>query len=252
MRGKAPVLFAAAVLVGVLLSIGFLSLTKHALYSTAPQQQASAHSWRWGAGEERRKSSPVDFSIRHPFTFPNAQVTKQVDEVMRADWIKQLQDHLTRRGSKRVVMVEISENFLEVLLNWLVAVQQNTRLSPHEIIILSMDETVHTFLVRRKFTSFFLPKDTVLRSDAKLHSPFSHIWLLRMVVARLLNHWGFDVAMLDVDAIPLKDPLQMFNQYSQSDIVGQQGKYPFDLHRTWGVTLCMGVVLIRSSPATGL
>lgn len=193
----------------------------------------------------------LDFRIGYPFTFPYEEVTKPVDEVLRAEWVTGLQAHLLAMSSGFVLLVEADEKFLEVLLNWLVALQRNTNLTPEDVIIISLDPNVHSLLTQRSLPSFLLLKETVLRSDVKLPSAFSHIWLLRLVVVRLLNHWGIDVAMFDIDAVVLKDPLNLFQQFPRSDIVGQQGVYPFDLHRQWGATLCMGVVLFRSSNATG-
>jgi hypothetical protein len=68
----------------------------------------------------------------------------------------------------------------------------------------------------------------------------------------LLNHWGFDVAMIDTDALLLKDPWPLFEKYPESGIVASQGKFPNELNAKWGTALCVGVILIRSSNQTGI
>ena len=74
-------------------------------------------------------------------------------------------------------------------------------------------------------------------------SNFSHIWVIRVVLFGLLNHWGYTVATHDSDAVPL------FAELGSSDLIGT---YPFDLHRQWKTPLCMGMALFRASERTGI
>ena len=93
---------------------------------------------------------------------------------------------------------------------------------------------------------------TILKDDVQFSSSFSHIWVVRVVLFRLLNHWGYTVAAYDSDAVLVKNPEPLFSELEGSDIVGSPGVYPFDLHRKWkSPTLCMGVVLFRASQRTG-
>jgi len=60
------------------------------------------------------------------------------------------------------------------------------------------------------------------------------------------------VLVFDSDAVLLRNVQPLLNQFTESDIISSSGSYPFDVHRKWGVpTLCMGVVLIKSSPKIG-
>ncbi len=58
-------------------------------------------------------------------------------------------------------------------------------------------------------------------------------------------------SIYDSDAFILKNPQELFDLYPGSHVIGSESYMPFDLHKKWGVTLCMGVVLIRASSETG-
>ena len=69
---------------------------------------------------------------------------------------------------------------------------------------------------------------------------------------RLVNHWGFDIANYDTDAIILKNPEPLYyEQYRDSDFIGSYGHFPLDIRQEWGIAVCTGVVMIRSSIYTG-
>lgn len=80
---------------------------------------------------------------------------------------------------------------------------------------------------------------------------YSYVWIIRMVVYRLINYFGYDVVSYDTDAIPLRNLQPVFDKYRDHDIIGSAGHFPFHLGRAWGFTLCMGVVRFKSNANTG-
>ena len=70
---------------------------------------------------------------------------------------------------------------------------------------------------------------------------------------RLVNHWGFDAANYDTDAIILKNPEPLYyKQYQDSDFIGSYGHSPLDIKQEWGIAICIGAMMIRSSNNTGM
>ena len=82
-------------------------------------------------------------------------------------------------------------------------------------------------------------------------APFERVMMLRLSLMRIISHFGFNVAMIDTDAIMLRNPEPLFDAQEGMDIVGSMGTIPKDLMDEWPMTICIGVVLIRSSEKTG-
>ena len=69
---------------------------------------------------------------------------------------------------------------------------------------------------------------------------------------RLLNHWGYDAANYDSDAIILKNPEVLFyEEFSDSHLVASRGRFPDSANEKFGLTMCAGMFMIKSSPETG-
>ena len=80
---------------------------------------------------------------------------------------------------------------------------------------------------------------------------FSQVHVVRLAVLRLLNHYGYDVINYDCDAIPLRNPQPVFDEYTDTDLIGTFGKGPESLYKRWGVTLNTGVMVMRATPNMG-
>ena len=81
----------------------------------------------------------------------------------------------------------------------------------------------------------------------------SYIWVTRLVVYRLINYFGHDVMGYDSDTLILRNPEGLLKdlEHKNSDIIGSAGKFPWTLWHARGFTVCMGVVLFRSTSRTG-
>ena len=191
---------------------------------------------------------PPQLSLSNTFHFPHPRASEVMDIVEKHSWIQELQSTLKDWKPKRqVVMVASNSAYTEVLLNWLISAALVIPLN--QTLIISLDEPVWRLMHNRGFQSVFVPPSSLTIHKSTL---FGQIMLTRLSVMRLLNHWGFDVAMIDIDALLLKDPWPLFEKHPKSGIVASQGKFPSELSAKWGTALCVGVILIRSSNQTGM
>lgn len=170
-------------------------------------------------------------------------------KLIKTPWMRQIKDYLSNHDSNTIIMVSANHLFEDILFNWLAAAQLQAGITPNKVLILSLDDVIYQTLLDHGIGSVHISSDQVFRLSAHMHTSLSHLWIIRCMVIRLLNYWDYDVMMFDLDAIILKDPRPIFAEFHKSDIVGSQGKYPFQLGHKWGVTLCMGVVLFRSTPS---
>ena len=185
-------------------------------------------------------------------SLPLKNLTHPLEDLMEYNWYKTLETFLFKSPKKEIVLLSSNTDFLPVLLNWLAAFKSNTNSTLEEVLILAMDSEIHELLVYKGFNSIRIRDEDIFVPNIRLVTPFSHIWIKRCTVARIANHYGYDVMMFDLDAVVLKDIASlMAENIGAADIVGSKGKYPFALGQQWGFTLCMGVVLFRSTDGTG-
>lgn len=205
-------------------------------------------------------SLPSNTSHRHVKTVPidssvvflhNKNLFISLSHLKKTRWMNQLLEYLYHHDSNIILLVTANQMFEGILFNWLAAAQLRAHICPTNVLILSLDDVIYQTLLENGIVSIRIATDEVIRSSALLHTTLSHLWIIRCMITRLLNYWGYDVIMFDLDAVILKDPLPLFKKFPKSDIIGSQGKYPFKLGQKWGVTLCMGVVLFRSTSSTG-
>lgn len=169
----------------------------------------------------------------------------------QSHWIQQLVYHLQQHNSNQIILITADHLYEDIFFNWLAAAHLKAQISIHDVLILSLDDILCQTLLDYNIETVCVRKHEVIDLSAEMHTSLSHVWIIRCMITRLLNYWGYDVLMFDLDAVLLKDPRPLFEHFKQSDIIGSQGKYPFELSREWGgVTLCMGVVMFRSTHQT--
>ena len=183
-------------------------------------------------------------------SLPFRNLTYSYDVLVTKPWLNDIDSFLSQLPTNDVILLACNHDFLRVLMNWLSTYRKTTQSSLKEILILSLDNNIHKILSLKGFNTVLIPNDDLFLPSTKLLSRFSHIWIKRCTIARLLNHYGYNIVIIDLDAIVLKDIVSLMKDTS-SDIIGSQGIYPFVLRRKWGFTLCMGVVMFMSTPRTG-
>ena len=170
---------------------------------------------------------------------------------MDTKWVRDLHRTVTQLPGRQVTLLVSNRNYVDVLVNWLAHSILYAHHPMKTILIISFDTFTHLVLRRKGFHSVYIPSDSIMK-PLNFSSRFAHIWVTRLTVMRLLNYWNCTVLVFDSDAIMLKNIQPLLDKFNTSDIISSAGGYPFDLHRKWAVpTLCMGVFLIKSSPATG-
>ena len=177
-------------------------------------------------------------------------------ELLQQQWIKDIQQILVHTPRNQTVSVVSADfRYKEVLLNWLISAKSRLKPPLSSLIVLSLDVETCLLLKKRNIPCVFAPRDsffTKFESIAHLKGAiFTVVLVLRITAIRLMNHWGYDVANYDTDAIILKNPASLYSKYQDSDMVASYGMFPVELKEKWGATLCGGAFMIRSTEHSG-
>ena len=217
------------------------------------------------ADQSFQRNSKVNFNAV-PLLFGHGDSVKPYQIIMEAPWVAKLQDLLKKvqhpitdgiyssmhkylPSQNQVTVVVSNSNYTLSLINWLVSACIKTDPPLENVIVISLDKSLQTLLDSKGLMSLYVEPMTV--TSGHMHTMSSHIWITRCAIYRLLNHWGYDVIAYDTDAIVLKNLQPILDTHLGSDIVASSGTYPFQLGRKWGLTVCMGVIVIRSTRSTG-
>ena len=198
----------------------------------------------------------VDLTTRFPFRsdffFPQPKVMRSLEYISRASWVTDLRYYLsTYNYSREISLVTSNSKYADVLLNWLIAATVKSRIPIKSILVISLDATIHRLMLAKQFCSILVPPWTLIAKGTSFSQPFEAVMMTRLAVMRIINHFGYDFVMYDSDAVILKDPQPLYDVLPHENIIGSVGKIPYDLAAEWGITICIGVVLVRSSPKTG-
>ena len=207
-------------------------------------------------------ASPIqagyNFLIHQPFSLPD-DYSRPIEDILREDWVCDLQDFLGQVNPERrlVNMIAANSNFTEPLLNWLIGTNVLLADPMEDVIVICLDPPLHNLLVERDIPSLLVSPDSVMFTAdfPEVYHMHNGFYQARMMVMRLINHWGYDCANYDTDAIILRNPQALYEADENIDIdifAGFAISFPPDLHKKWGATLCNGAWLVRSNPRTGL
>ena len=160
-----------------------------------------------------------------------------------------LRKHLANRAGRNIInLVTSNSQYQDVLLNWLISAVVRSRIDLQSVLVVSMDLPLHMRLTSRGIPSVNVPLYKIIRRDTNFTKPFDRVMMLRLTVMRVLSNWGFDVHNYDTDAVLLRDPQPLYDQFPDVNIIGSVGRIPAHLMTKWGITICIGVVIIRGSP----
>ena len=150
---------------------------------------------------------------------------KPLRELVEMHWMKDLTDILSKKSSKQVILLIVEKEYYASLLNWLVAFEMNTNnLKLDDILIISLDERICNILKdKADLSTVCLRFDQIIYHYNILYSTkYLHTWdiiIVRMALVQHLNHWGYNVLVIDLDAIILKDPFPLLDKYPDADII---------------------------------
>lgn len=206
-------------------------------------------------------NSPIgaayDFLTRQPFTLPD-DYSRSLKEILAQDWVCDLQRFLKNVNEEKhiVNMIAANSNFTDPLLNWLIAALLRLEEPMVDVIVISLDRGLHDLLISRGIPSLLVTPELMMRTEdfPEVYHMHNGFYQARMMVMRLINHWGYDAANYDTDAVMLKNPQTIYDAPENADVdifAGFAISFPPVLHKKWGATLCNGAWLVRSNPRTG-
>ena len=186
--------------------------------------------------------------------FPSPDIVVTPEAILETQWAPELWRHLSELDTKYVSLCIGNSAYKESIVNWLIAALVITQPPLENVLVISLDTKLHEFLQEHDINSVYVDPLTIVRSNIKLGKrKLTDFWLTRLVLFRLINHWGYTVATYDSDAIPVKNPQTLFAKFEDSDLVGSRGNTPLHLSEKWkSATMCMGMTLLKSSKATGM
>ena len=212
--------------------------------------------------EKAASMQHITFETEESLLLPVTSGILGIKELLKKQWVKDLKNILGKVESKSapisIVSSDYAHRYRSMLVNWIIAAKTLVDPPISNLIVFALDQKLCTkVLLNRNFNGciYVNQRDLIVPSalaDEKHRSriAFYMIMILRLTAMRLINHWGFDVVNYDTDAILLKNPESLY--YSvDSDMVASRGGGSSDFMKTWGVVICGGLFMLKSTPGTG-
>jgi hypothetical protein len=172
----------------------------------------------------------------------------------------EIRDRLNQIRRHRVVVL-VDSTLLEVFLNWAIYYHAACpgSLDEGRLVVVCMDARVRSTLTPRlgplscsKEHSFALSsaKKAMTSQEIKV-SKQSNIWVKRVEIVSKILAQGSDVVLFDADALLLRGPgtfKDLSLHQTANDLVASRAWWPWEQHKQWGATLCMGFLYIKSTP----
>ena len=243
------------------INVSFLTLFDLAGNPSLREQPVNAQvyyedQWLTFTGSDENSTAIKEGSKTHTamspvLSLPFPSNTIPAVKLLQQQWVADLQHILSEIPLESPPIHVVAGNYAyrDLLLNWLIMAKVKVTPPLSNVIVLSIDKALCDLLNKRNITCLFVDRKANLKGNFRQN--FRSILVLRLTVIRLLNYWGYDAANIDADALVLKNPEPLYEEYKESDMVAGRGTYPSPLGRVWGATICGGTVMIRSTPNTG-
>ena len=206
--------------------------------------------------ETRWPSSSISddtvFSRTNPFlSVPVPNYTRPI--TMETEWVSDLYRAVKQLQGKQVTLLVCDRGYLDVLVNWLAQAVLHASHPVDSILIIAFDTYTYHLLHHKGFHSVYIPLDTVISPEVPPSvKRLRRMWITRLTFIRLINYWGYSVLVIDTDALMIRNVQPLLDKFDTSDIIASGGSHPTGYSRKWKApTMCMGFILIKSSPATG-
>ena len=193
-----------------------------------------------------------------PESLPYAACLKSVHDIQQASWTIQLYVFLKSFNhsiSPHVNMVFGDSHHMDLILNWIIAA--HLRLNPplHNIMVLSVDQPLCDFLASKRLqvVCIAVPIESILACTE--NTSYEQVIKARLMVLRVINFWGYDIASYDSDAILHRNPQHLFDKNPDVQVFGGASYVPQRFADFWGVdrfAVCGGTLIVRSHPSTGM
>ena len=195
------------------------------------------------------KRANPDEPCQSSVSYDHLTVLPHHTQPIKADteWICNLYRTVKQFKERQLTLLVCNKDYLHVLINWLSHAILYAHYPANGILVIAFDSFTHEVMQNKGFHSVY-----VLPEDVTNIKQTNGIWVTRVTITRLLSYWNYSVLEFDSDAIMIKNIQPILNKFNNSDIIASAGKFPENLSKKWKApTLCMGVILIKSSPATG-
>ncbi|XP_065905977.1 uncharacterized protein [Dysidea avara] len=157
---------------------------------------------------------------------------------------------------KQLTYVTVSMNYFSVLLNWLIYAKSNAMPLLENLLVVCTDKSSRDILSQKGILSQLVTINDIIYSikDMDGSGIFSARVITRLTILRLLNYWGYDVLIMDIDAILINNIQPIFDHLHDSDIISSTANAPNCLpsaaRKAWSFCLCIGLLLIRGNANT--
>ena len=190
--------------------------------------------------------------------FPYPKITHQPYEILTSPWATKMKAKLeAAKVGKQLTLLTVSLNYLPILINWLIHAKLNALPLMENLLVVCVDQDSHEILSRKGILSQLVQVTDIIYTMKDMDGVkiFSATVITRLTVLRLLNYWGYDVLVMDIDALLINNIQPIFDHFSDSDIiastVNSNNCIPSTARNAWGFCLCIGLLLIRSNTNTG-
>ena len=191
--------------------------------------------------------------------FPYANITRLPHEILNSPWATELKEKLdAAKIGKQITYVTVSMNYFPTLINWMIHAKLNAMPLLENLLVVSTDKNPDEILSQKGILSQYVPITDILYTMENLDKTkiFSARVIVRMTILRLLNYWGYDVLLVDIDAILINNIQPILDHFHDSDIiestVHSRHCLPRAAYIAWKFCLNIGLFLIRSNAKTGM
>ena len=180
-------------------------------------------------------------------------------KIVESKWLDNLISFVqAARPNTPITLVASTSNHLSLLLNWLILAQLRLEHPLQNVLVIFLESSPYKLLQEKHIPSLYIPLSDLYKIDGKHikgarpgRMGLAQVDIVRTTVMRIINHWGYDVANFDTDALILKNPQPLYERYHKSHLIGTAADIPLILHSRWGFTVCMGAVMMRAAKQTG-
>ena len=190
---------------------------------------------------------------------PNSKYLIKREELQNKEWVIKLHNYLSaldKSVSPQVNTVFGDYNHSRLVLNWITAAVNVIQPPLHNVLVLSLDNLLCDLLANRTLpvACVAVAKNTIFNINIlnNIKNTWTKGMMVRQVILRVINYWGYDVASYDSDAVLLKNPQVLYDERPHIHLFSSAGTYPFQLAKEWGFTLCAGTLMLKASPAIGI
>ena len=197
------------------------------------------------------------FSLPEKNSLPFKNYIISLEKLRKVRWVTQLHNHLltlNKSVSPHLNMVFGDYLHKHLVINWLYGALVGLKTPLTSVLVLSLDQLLCDIVESRASTlpvsCITAPVGTIVDFDRG--GEWITATMVRPLALRLINHWGYDVATYDSDAVILKNPQDLYDQHLETDVIASASIWPENIGMEWGFTLCTGALLLKATSPMGI